>query len=743
MQIRGKLLILLLVIAVTPLLFVTFYGYATVRNMGTTLAEQTGDALQQRMKNQLQLMIEYNVRMLAQKRELVEAWLKVLADSVEQALRNKNPYSEPAYLAEDYDKNRVPKAHIQPSMRHFERTQTGRLKPVMISTEAQVIKFAPNVDEDDVGDSVLRLSGLTHTYKSGYDRHPDLFYWIYTSLADGVHSAFPGHGGYPEEYDGRTRSWYKKAVAAGDTVWSDLVIDATTKQALSTASRPIFYRDGQLAGVVGIDVPVQAILNQVRIEVEASENSRVFIARADPEDQRGSLELLATLEAEAKDWREVPGTKKLNIDNPVFNSLVNDIAAGKSGMKRFAHKGKESVWAYGIFRHALDGEFHALVIVFPFADVAQQVQKVKDFIVGQTLGLVSVVGVFVLVLTGLVIAAAWGSSHSITEPVTDLARAARKLAKGDFQVRVPVRSKDEIGQLSGIFNEIAPQLLDRMKARESLAHLGRYFSPNLAKQLTDNPELLGVGGERREITFVFTDLAGFTGLVESSEPEDIVPVLNEYLDGMTRIVWEFEGTIDKVVGDAVHAMFGAPIDQPDHAKRAVRCAFGMDRYSESFRAKMRRVGTEIGITRIGINTGLATVGNFGGELMFDYTAHGDAINTASRLEGANKFFGTRIAVSENTANLIQGFCGRPIGKLVLKGRSSGLKTFEPLTEEEYHSPKVQAYLDAYDSMASEDPVALEKFRELLEIYPEDPLTRFHMDRLVAGETGDTVALTGK
>ena len=172
MQIRGKLLILLLVIAVTPLLFVTFYGFATVRNMGNTLAEQTGDALQQRMKNQLELMVQYNVRMLTQKQVLVEAWLRVLADSVEEALRRKDTFSEPAYLAEDYDAGRIPETHIQASTRHFETTQTGRLKPVKISTDAQVIKLAPGVDQDEVGDSVLRMSGLTHTYKSGYDRHP-------------------------------------------------------------------------------------------------------------------------------------------------------------------------------------------------------------------------------------------------------------------------------------------------------------------------------------------------------------------------------------------------------------------------------------------------------------------------------------------------------------------------------------------------------------------------------------------
>lgn len=739
MQIRGKLLTLLLVIAVTPLLFTAFYGFVTVRNMGNSLAEKTGEAMQERMKRQLQLMIQYNAKMLRQEQELVEAWLVLLADAAEEALAKKNPVSEPAYLAEDFDQGRVPSKQVHPSSSHYEQQTSGQARPILVSTDAQVLNLAPGVDGYTVSDSILRLSSLTHTYRSGYERHPNLFFWVYTSLENGVHSAYPGHGGYPEDYDGRMRSWYKNAVEAGDTVWSDFLIDATTNQAIGTASRPIYYPDGRLAGVVAIDVPVQAMLNQIRLQSEILKNAKVAIVKATTEGDQYALRLLATLEGEPRDWRDVPEIRSLRVEHRLFDAIVKDIAAGNPGVRRLAYKGQDSVWAYGVFKdHA-----HGLVIVFPFANVVERVKEAKDFVTSQTIGIVSIIGIFVLVLIGVIIAAAWGSSRTITEPIRDLAGAARRLAKGDFGVRVAERSKDEVGQLSRVFNEIAPQLLDRIKARESLTHLGRYFSPNLAEQLTENPELLNVGGERRQLTFVFTDLASFTGLVEASQPEEIIPILNEYLDSMTRIVWAHEGTIDKVVGDAVHAMFGAPIEQPDQAARAVRCGLDMDAYSEAFRAKMMEKGTEIGITRIGINTGQATVGNFGGDLMFDYTAHGDAINTAARLEGANKFFGTRIAVSENTTNLIAEFVGRPIGKLVLKGRSIHLKTFEPLSTDDYHSPRVQAYLQAYGLMAREEPAALEAFQELLHRYPNDPLIKFHLQRLQAGKAGEIIVLSGK
>ena len=739
MKIRGKLLVLLLVIALIPLLLTAAYSLVSVRNMGESLADQAGTALQKRIAHQLELMIQYNARMLRQKQELVEAWLRVLAEAAEDALAKVDPVARPAYLAADYDQGRIPRHQIFASRRHLRHNPTGQPTPVPISTHAQVLRLAPGVDADAVAESVLRLSSLTGVYQQGYVHHEDLFYWIITSLEDGVHSSFPGHGGYPPDYDARKRSWYTRAVEARELVWSDFIIDASTGQALATVSKPIYGTKGMLAGVVAIDLPVQAILNQIRTESELSRDARVYLVNAVRDDTGPALELLGSLEDQHRDWHEPPEATHLRVADPDFEAMIDDINAGRHGVKRMPLDGVDSVWAYGIYESGA----HALVIVIPFTHVVEHVQNAKDYILGETLGIVAIIALFALVLIGLIVAAAWGSSLSVTEPVRELAGAAHRLAGGDFEVRVPVRSKDEIGQLSGVFNDMAPQLLDRIKARESLTHLGRYFSPNLAQQLTENPELLDVGGERRDMTFVFTDLAGFTGLVETSRPEDIVPILNEYLDGMTRIVWEHEGTIDKVVGDAVHAMFGAPLDQPDHAARGVRCALDMDTYSESFRENMRLKGVNIGITRIGINTGHATVGNFGGELMFDYTAHGDAINTAARLEGANKFFGTRIAVSENTVNEINEFLGRPIGKLILKGRSTGLMTFEPVSEEAYASQRIQDYLKAYASLAANETAALSAFEELSRAYPDDPLVAFHLARLESGEHGETITLAGK
>lgn len=280
----------------------------------------------------------------------------------------------------------------------------------------------------------------------------------------------------------------------------------------------------------------------------------------------------------------------------------------------------------------------------------------------------------------------------------------------------------------------------RQAAEQAQANLARYFSPNLAKQLADDPTSLDLSGERRELSFLFTDLADFTPLVEKLEPALIISMLNEYLDGITRIVFEHQGTVDKVVGDAVHSMFGAPLEQPDHAERAVRCAMAIDAFCEAFRQRQITAGIPLGVTRIGVHTGPAIVGNFGGELYFDYTAHGDVINTTARLESANKPLGTRICVSSDAVAHIPDFSGRPVGALMLKGRSSGLRVYQPLTPSEAEAPANQAYREAFGLLESGDPKAGQAFAAVVGNYGEDPLATFHLKRALAGESGVTIQL---
>ena len=173
------------------------------------------------------------------------------------------------------------------------------------------------------------------------------------------------------------------------------------------------------------------------------------------------------------------------------------------------------------------------------------------------------------------------------------------------------------------------------KAERAHASLSRYFSPNLAERLASDADAIDLSGQRREIATLFTDIASFTALVETLEPDVLGPLLNDYLTGMTDLVFAHDGTVAKIVGDALHVLFGAPGEQPDHAARAVACALALDEYAQTFRVRWHKKGISLGVTRIGVHAGPAIVGNFGGGRFFDYTAYGDTINIAARLEAAN------------------------------------------------------------------------------------------------------------
>lgn len=270
-----------------------------------------------------------------------------------------------------------------------------------------------------------------------------------------------------------------------------------------------------------------------------------------------------------------------------------------------------------------------------------------------------------------------------------------------------------------------------------------YVSPALVEQLVANPERLKLGGERREMSFLFTDLAGFTGMIEKLEPEQAVILLNRYLDHMIDIAGRNGGTIDKVIGDAVVVLFSAPVDQADHAGLAIACALEMDRFATGFAREMHAQGTDFGETRIGVHSGSAIIGNFGGSGFFDYTALGDSMNTAARLESANRQFGTRIAVSGEAVRRCAGFHGRKIGKVVLKGKSLPVAVYEAVSEEDAAAPEYERYEEAYALLAEDESAARKAFASLARDCPGDGLVKFQLARLKAGESGEVIALTGK
>ena len=275
----------------------------------------------------------------------------------------------------------------------------------------------------------------------------------------------------------------------------------------------------------------------------------------------------------------------------------------------------------------------------------------------------------------------------------------------------------------------------QFEAERAHASLSRYFSPQIASRLAAIGDSDGMQVHWREVATIFTDITGFTSLVETVAAEVLGELLNEYVGGMTDVVFTHEGTVAKIIGDAIQILFNAPGEQPDYASRAIACAQDLDIWAQGFRERWKARGVNFGATRIGVHAGPALVGNFGGRRFFDYTAYGDTINTAARLEAANKHLGTRICVSASVANGAGNFRGRPVGDLVLRGRSEPLRAFEPLSEAAYAAPVTARYSDAFAKLEAGDAAAMPAFAALVGIHADDALAGFHLKRLLNGAKG--------
>ena len=251
------------------------------------------------------------------------------------------------------------------------------------------------------------------------------------------------------------------------------------------------------------------------------------------------------------------------------------------------------------------------------------------------------------------------------------------------------------------------------KKRFISSAFGHYVSPQIVNQLMEHPERLSLQGEQKNLTVFFSDIRGFTSISEKMTSEELGRFMNEYLTAMSNIVLASKGTVDKFIGDAVMAIWGAPLEDADHAVNCVRAAFKMLAKLKSLQEDWTKRGLPDVAIRIGINTGAVSVGNFGSDQRFDYTVMGDSVNLASRLEGANKAYGTSIIISEYTrAALGEGFYCRMLDMVRVKGKDVPVLIYEPLCEGE-PTPELRKATDSFTKAL--EHYANREFQEATEI----------------------------
>lgn len=263
-----------------------------------------------------------------------------------------------------------------------------------------------------------------------------------------------------------------------------------------------------------------------------------------------------------------------------------------------------------------------------------------------------------------------------------------------------------------VLSEAYRNLIIEKKSRFLKKAFSSYVSPELVNIIMKNPDALKLGGEKRTVTVLFSDIRGFTTLSEQLDPEQLVMLLNSYLDPMTKIVLKHRGMLDKYIGDAIMAVYNAPVELPEHAEQALLTALQMIKELKALNEKFKKTGFPQIDIGVGINTGEAVIGNMGTDMRFDYTAIGDTVNLASRLEGLNKFYGTRIIISESTFNALKQnkkFITRELDLIRVKGKKEPVKIYEVM-ENSAFEPAIKDFEKALDLYRNC------RFKEALEIF---------------------------
>lgn len=301
---------------------------------------------------------------------------------------------------------------------------------------------------------------------------------------------------------------------------------------------------------------------------------------------------------------------------------------------------------------------------------------------------------------------------------------------GRYQVMVEIVPLEGIlaaAYVTGVAYRRVLAMRDKAQVTRTFGH---YVSYQVVDRLLKEPELVRLGGEKKELTVLFSDIRGFTTISEKLEPEEVVRLLNEYLTAMTRVVFKYDGVLDKYMGDAIMAFYGAPIEMADHADKACLTALEMIEVLKGLQAKWKETGVPVIDIGIGLNSGPMIVGNMGSDVRFDYTVMGDSVNLGSRLEGINKQYGTRIIVSEFTRNIASSkFNFRELDLVRVKGKNDPVRIYELMSEKDAQPLFLEVFekgLIAYRGMDWYRAESL--FQQALSVKPDDGPSSIYIKR---------------
>ncbi len=509
-------------------------------------------------------------------------------------------------------------------------------------------------------------------------------------------------------YDPRVRPWYQLAAKAGKPVWTEIylfyVFDKSDYLVPGiTAAAPIYDDNKELKGVLALDLTIDGIQHFIE-ELQVTPNAMIYITN---EKQQVIAYRNPFQTQDIRGKKLTPELiKKFNI--PLLSFERQD---SKPMVSSYRYKGEQFFLAYQPITETIADPWNITIIV-PADDVLAPLE---------ILSIRALLLTFIVLFIGALIARY--ISRKISHPIILLAEEAEEITKLNLSPR-PL--------LNTMIKEISYMDKSLSNMRNSLASFQRYIPSSLVKKLISSGKIAQVGGQNQNITVLFSDIKNFTQLAEETEPQQLMTYLSNYFQSMTEAVISHQGTVDKYIGDAVMAFWNAPFPDKKHAFHACQTAVDMLERVEKMNNHNRQYGLPEFAIRIGINSGEAVVGNVGSEDRLNFTALGDTVNLASRLEVINKTYHSQIIISKDTYKEVEHkFPFRLLDEVAVRGKRKGTLIYELLVRSnlenlEQYKKEFKIAFTFYQRGEWEHSLLL--FKKLTPVFPGDQLAHIYIDR---------------
>ncbi len=511
------------------------------------------------------------------------------------------------------------------------------------------------------------------------------------------------------DYDPRDEEFYKKATRAGKLVWVGPVIFYDEGLPGITCANPRYAKDGSLLGVLTVDFNLN-ILSDFVGQLHFGKHGKVFMF-----DEEGHVIAFPGLRLIENAGQGAAGKliTEAEVPDPVFQAFIARKQSLAEEQFPVTQANESYVAGYRRLKVA-GGPTWFLGAYAPESDFTGVLAKNKQAAFAVAVAALCLGLLFTMIL-----------ARRVSVPLTRLASEMEEVGDFHLSVRPPMKT---------IFKEVAAMDESLLLMKGSLRSFSYYVPRDLVRAMLESGQEATLQGQTREMTVYFSDIVGMTSIAERMTPDQLVQLLSRYFDEMTQVIEAQRGTVDKFIGDAIMAFWGAPVPTADHAARACETALRSQRKLAELRTAPDVPGLASIRARIGIATGDVVVGNVGSHDRFNYTVMGDTVNLASRLEGLNKVYGTEILISDPTGEALREWIvARPVGLAQVKGKRLGVEVWEPLClasdDDAVARELARLFVEGLGSYLERDfRGAAEQYKAALRLRPEDKPSAVLLER---------------